>query len=206
MLGEGWHEGENWNDGLMHWAEGDSFAPPLPSDAEDMAICLRSAGSLSEKDTFVDLGCGDGRLCLAAAAYFGCRAIGVEIEQEFADKSRKAAEELKLDQLVTVVCGDVLEFELCATIHSVVVLYLLPEALKALLDKLVAFIEAGGCVISSTWGLPGIEPTEEHEIGCFKVSVYRGPKAAGDGEEQEQEQGEEGGGEQELGGEGGLSG
>jgi SAM-dependent methyltransferase len=187
VLGEGWHEGENWNDGLMHWAEGDSFAPPLPSDTDDMFMMLSHAGALGKDDTFVDLGCGDGRLCLAAATLFDCHAVGVEIEKDFADKFRNAAAMLGLQDRVTSICGDILDFELCVSKHTVVVLYLLPDALKALRERLVVFIKSGGCVISSTWGLPGLKATEEYETGCFKLRVYRGEHQ----EQQEAAEGEE---------------
>src|SRR3954463_15973511 len=52
--------------------------PYLPTDAPVVAAMLRFAG-VAEGDVLYDLGCGDGRIVLAAARR-GARAIGVDID------------------------------------------------------------------------------------------------------------------------------
>lgn len=49
---------------------------------------LLSCG-LSEKDTFMDLGCGRGRVALFASTFFGCKTIGVDFVPAFIEKAKQ---------------------------------------------------------------------------------------------------------------------
>jgi SAM-dependent methyltransferase len=52
--------------------------PFVPTDAERIRRALEMAG-LQPGETFVDLGCGDGRVLLVAARDFRARAVGIEV-------------------------------------------------------------------------------------------------------------------------------
>ncbi len=56
----------------------------------------------------VDLGCGDGRVCRAAALDFGMLATGVEIDAELVEAARSALPDTLSDR-VSLVCGDLLD-------------------------------------------------------------------------------------------------
>ncbi len=56
---------------------------PTPGPAIDQML---DALQLSESDVLADLGCGDGRILIAACQRFGCSAIGVEIDPAKADE------------------------------------------------------------------------------------------------------------------------
>lgn len=69
------------------WMEGDSLAPPCQSDLEIVDdIC--GLGCIDADDVFFDLGCGDGRICIAVAQATGARARGVEIEERLVKRFR----------------------------------------------------------------------------------------------------------------------
>ena len=51
-----------------------------------------------------DLGCGDGRICVAAAK-LGASAVGVEIEPELVAEFEQAVQTEKLQDRVRCVCG-----------------------------------------------------------------------------------------------------
>ena len=57
-------------------------------------------------DTVVDLGSGEGRICITAALEYGARALGVEIDPVLVEKSKASAETLGIDGQVSFVCGD----------------------------------------------------------------------------------------------------
>lgn len=66
---------------LPKWIEGDSLAPFCCVSEETIDVALDVACVQSD-DVLYDLGCGDGRICIAAAQRFGTRSIGMEIDEE----------------------------------------------------------------------------------------------------------------------------
>ena len=70
--------------------------------------------NVGPEDTFVDLGCGDGRVVIEAAKQFGCRAIGVERNTALI---RGGSEGVRLPSRSMGVCGSLRL--LCATPISV---------------------------------------------------------------------------------------
>ena len=69
------------------WMEGDSLAPPCQSDLEIVPEII-SLANIRATDVFYDLGCGDGRVCIAVAKATGARAKGVEIETNLLERFR----------------------------------------------------------------------------------------------------------------------
>jgi len=66
-------EDEDWP--LPTWIEGDSLAPFQTCQAETAADILQLA-RVNSADVVYDLGCGDARICIAAAKLFGAKAVG----------------------------------------------------------------------------------------------------------------------------------
>src|SRR5687767_11037499 len=64
--------------------------PPVPSPPEVVAMIIQLA-ALNKKSVLVDLGCGDGRIVLAAAKA-RARAICVEIDGYMLEQSRRNAQ------------------------------------------------------------------------------------------------------------------
>ena len=58
-----------------------SLAPYVPTPEDVVARMLRLAGTTKE-DIVYDLGCGDGRIPIAAAKTFGARGVGIDIDPE----------------------------------------------------------------------------------------------------------------------------
>ena len=77
------------DDGLPPWLEGDTLAPPC-SSAMDVVTVLVKLANLRRNDLILDLGCGDGRVCVHAALHYGCRSWGVECDPKEAQKFRAA--------------------------------------------------------------------------------------------------------------------
>ena len=62
----------------VHRAQPARDVPYLPTEEPVVAAMLRLA-NVTESDTVYDLGCGDGRICIAAARR-GAHAVGVDID------------------------------------------------------------------------------------------------------------------------------
>jgi predicted TPR repeat methyltransferase len=54
------------------------LSPYVPTQAEKIAAFCSFVG-LKADDFLLDIGCGDGRVCIAAATIAGCRAIGIDV-------------------------------------------------------------------------------------------------------------------------------
>ena len=79
--------------------------PYVPTSPEAVDAMLKLAG-VQKSDTVYDLGCGDGRIVVAAAKNFGAHSVGIDIDpvrlQEAKDNVRKAG----VENLVKIVDGD----------------------------------------------------------------------------------------------------
>jgi SAM-dependent methyltransferase len=85
-------------------------------------------------ETFVDYGCGDGRWLIEAARTYGCRAVGIEIDPQQADRARRAVDAAGLLGRVQIIEGDVLMANVEAQVG---VAYLYPDLLAKLRPKLL---------------------------------------------------------------------
>lgn len=116
----------------------------------------------------IDLGCGDGRICIEAARQFGARARGVEIEEFLIDRFQQLIDSNQLQDRVSVSHGDLLKEDLSDA--TVIVTYLLPEAMDELADKFKRLLEQKDKdvrIICNTWGIRGVTPTERHDAGNY---------------------------------------
>ena len=143
-----------------HWLEGDSLAPPCQTDSETITALLELIKPFASPESILyDLGCGDGRICIKATERYECKSIGVEIEPPLVEKFQKKIETSELLKAkVTAKNDSLLEvpFEEDATI---IVLYLLPEAIELIRDKLIRCLERNAVVVCNNWGIKGVQPT-----------------------------------------------
>ena len=79
---------------------------PFLSTPQSLIDPLFALAQLSPADTLLDIGCGDGRLAIAAAESVGCSAVGVEHDADLATRARDAAVEHGVADRVTIEHGD----------------------------------------------------------------------------------------------------
>lgn len=126
---------------------------------EEMITLLR----LTPEDVLADLGCGDGRILIAAVTMSGCRAVGVEIDPKKAESARQNIEKAGLSAKITVIAGDVLQFEPKDHGITVITAYLYPD----LLEKLSAKIYDVGRAGSPYHRIPGLLMTQHRDVWVF---------------------------------------
>ena len=167
----------------FYWMEGDSLAPPCQTDNNVIATILRvisdyfAGGTLNEIILY-DLGCGDGRICLAATETFKCQSIGCEIEETLINKFREnvskldaLVSDLNAKQLVKIVHADLREID--CNDASVIAVYLLPEAICQIKDKLESALRHGALLICNTWGLKHLPFLQRIHCGAMNnVTLY----------------------------------
>ena len=142
---------------------------PTPPSAVDVALDMLGVGA---GDVLYDLGCGDGRLVVAAAAR-GARAVGVELDAKFADKARAAVDAAGAGDLATVICGDALAADLADA--TKIFVYLVPSGLRTIEPTLAAARDRGVAVVAYTFAVPGWTHDDKRTAGADAIPLYRYP-------------------------------
>jgi SAM-dependent methyltransferase len=121
----------------------------------DVAVRMLELAAVKKNDVVYDLGCGDGRILIAAAQRYGCRTVGVDIDPKRVKQSRENAAKARLEKLVRVEQKDLFETDLREA--DVVVIYLSTKLNARLLPRLKT-LKPGSRVVSHQFGIPGVKP------------------------------------------------
>lgn len=122
------------------------FVPTMPEIVDGM---LRLA-NVGRGDVVYDLGCGDGRLVIAAVKKFGAkRGVGVDIDPERIKESNDNARIAGVADRVKFVQQDLFTTNIKEA--TVVTLYLLPKVNLRLRPKLLAELKPGTRVVSNSF-------------------------------------------------------
>ncbi|HEY7680333.1 MAG TPA: class I SAM-dependent methyltransferase [Terriglobia bacterium] len=159
-------------------SKGERVAPFVPTPMEIVDKMLEIA-EVTSKDVVYDLGSGDGRIVLRAAERFGAKAVGVEIDPGLARESTNKAKDMKLEQLVSIIEGDLFQTDLKpATVITVYLLLSTNDRLRPILEK---DLRPGTRVVAHDIRIPGWEPSVDQEVtvggGIHYVYLYRIPDA-----------------------------
>ena len=178
MISPNWDEQEDpisseqeLNPLSSYWMEGDSLAPPCQAEMDVVSAILELADP-SESDILFDLGCGDGRIPLEASLRYGCVSTGIEIEEKLVTLFHSRIERMQMGHKVSVIAGDLQIVDL--GVASIIVVYLLPEAIECIKDKLTAWITQGNRkMVCNTWGPKQWLPIKKVNCGFSNnVSIY----------------------------------
>lgn len=104
-------------------------------------------------ETLYDLGCGDGRILVAAVEKYKAKAIGVEISPKLVSRAQALIEREGLGNQARVINGDVLQIDLTGA--DVVTMYLATQLNEQLRPRLEKFLRPGARVVSHDFKVPG---------------------------------------------------
>jgi SAM-dependent methyltransferase len=144
-------------------------APWVPTHRATVDRMLRMAG-VKPGETVYDLGCGDGRVLVAAARRFGARAVGVELDMGRYLWSLLVVTALGLLGRVRVIRADLFSVDLSPA--DVVFCYLLQDTNERLKDKLRKELRPGARVVSNTFhfsGLPLARVDDELKLYLYRI-------------------------------------
>jgi hypothetical protein len=111
---------------------------------------------IGPKDFVIDLGSGDGRIVLTAAKVFGASGFGVEIKDELVKLSNQAAKKESVADRVKFIKADLFKTDISQA--TVLTMYLLPNTVNMLKDKLLSELKPGTKVLSHDYPLAGWIP------------------------------------------------
>jgi len=129
--------------------------PFVPTTPEAVQAMLKLA-DVQKTDVVYDLGCGDGRIVVAAARDFGARGVGIDIDPKRIAEAKENAHKAGVEERVRFDEGDLFE----ADIHeaTVVTLFLLSSVNERLRPKLLADLKPGTRVVSNTFQMGDWKP------------------------------------------------
>ncbi len=148
---------------LTHGDEEPGRAPDVhfvPTPHEVVEIMLRLA-DIKKDDVVYDLGCGDGRIVIAAAKKAGCKAVGYDIDPEMVRQSRENVKQANVEHLVTIEEADIFTLDLSGA--TVITLYLLPSLNVRLIPQLEK-LRPGARIVSHDFDMKGVYPDVECHV------------------------------------------
>jgi ubiquinone/menaquinone biosynthesis C-methylase UbiE len=135
--------------------------PYVPTTEEGVKAMLKLA-DVKSTDIVYDLGCGDGRIVVAAAKNYGAHAVGIDIDPKRIQEAKENARRAGVEDLVRFEENDLFQ----ADIHeaSVVTLFLLSSVNQRLRPKLLEDLKPGARIVSNTFSMGDWKPDQEETI------------------------------------------
>jgi cyclopropane fatty-acyl-phospholipid synthase-like methyltransferase len=141
----------------------------LPTHDAGVRSMLELA-KVGREDTVYDLGCGDGRIVIAAARDFGARGVGIEIDPVLVREARENARKAGVADRVEIRQGNI--FEVDTSPATVVALYLLEKLNVQLRPKLQRELRPGARVVSHVFGMGDWKPDRQMTVATTGHPVY----------------------------------
>jgi SAM-dependent methyltransferase len=148
--------------------------PYFPSTDEAVSGLLRLAGT-GPTDVVYDLGCGDGRIVIAAAKEFGARGVGIEIDPAPLRMAVYHARRAGVEDRVRFVRGDLFEADIREA--TVVTLFLFESLNRRLLPKLLKELAPGTRIVAHRYGFGDDWPPEKTvQAGASTLYLWTVPR------------------------------
>ena len=135
--------------------------PYVPTTEEAVRAMLKLA-DVKKADIVYDLGCGDGRIVIAAAKTYGARGVGIDIDPDRIQEARENAKKAGVGNLVRFEENDL--FQANFREATVVTLFLLPSINLKLRPKLLQDLKPGTRVVSNTFDMGNWRPEKEQSL------------------------------------------
>ena len=128
---------------------------PTPPDVVDLMLTL---AKVDADDVVYDLGCGDGRIVIAAAERYGARGVGIDRDPQRIAEATARAEDAGVGARVSFREADLYQ----ADVHdaTVVTLYLLPSVNLELRERLLSQLMPGARIVSHRFDMGDWAPAQ----------------------------------------------
>lgn len=141
--------------------QAEKLAPyyPTPESVVEKMLLL---GGLKVGEKMFDLGSGDGRLVIMAAAKFGADATGVELDTDLHKQSMARIKKLGLEKKARIIHGDVMKQDYASA--DFITVYLLPSSNEKLRPILEKQLKKGTRIVSHDFEIAGWVPEKTESI------------------------------------------
>jgi SAM-dependent methyltransferase len=144
----------------------------VPTQPEVVDAMLKLA-NVTKDDVVYDLGCGDGRIVVAAARAFGAKAIGIDIDPQRIAEANANAKTAGVEGRVKFILGDLFQQDFKEA--TVVTLYLLNTLNLKLRPKLWKELKPGTRVVSHAFDMGDWQPEQKQDVGGTTIYLWRIP-------------------------------
>ena len=144
----------------------------VPTNPEVVDAMLKMA-NVTKDDVVYDLGCGDGRIVVAAARAYGAKAIGVDIDPQRIAEANANAKTAGVEGRVKFILGDLFQQDFKDA--TVVTLYLLNTLNLKLRPKLWKELKPGTRVVSHAFDMGDWQPEQKQDVGGTTIYLWRIP-------------------------------
>lgn len=143
--------------------------PYVPTSADALESMLKLA-DVKKSDVVYDLGCGDGRIVIAAAKLFGAHGVGIDIDPQRIKEARENAKTAGVEDLVRFEENDLFK----ADIHeaTVVTLFLLSSVNLKLRPRLLHDLKPGTRIVSNTFDMGDWKPDKEQTLDGIDETFF----------------------------------
>lgn len=152
---------------------------PFVSTPQNVVEKMLSVANIRPGETVYDLGCGDGRVLIAAAQKYKAKAVGIEISEPRVKEANERIRRAGVEHLASVVHADLMDVDLAPA--NIVVLYLLRDSNDLVRPKLEKSLRPGTRVISHDYEIRGWKPTSVDRSEANKrdhaIYVYTVPQS-----------------------------
>jgi precorrin-6B methylase 2 len=135
--------------------------PFVPTTEEAVQAMLKLA-DITKDDVLYDLGCGDGRIVIAAARLYGTRGVGIDINPVRIAEAKENARKAGVENLVRFEENDLFQSDIHEA--TVVSLFLLTSVNLKLRPKLLQDLKSGTRIVSNTFDMGDWVPEKEATV------------------------------------------
>lgn len=146
----------------------------VPTRPEVVDAMLKLA-KVQKGEVVYDLGCGDGRIVVAAARDFGATGVGIDIDPARIAEANENVKTNKVQDKVKILQQDLFETDFSKA--NVVTLYLLQSLNEKLKPKLLKELKPGSRIVSHAFSMGADWPPEQtQEVGGTTIYLWTIPK------------------------------
>jgi cyclopropane fatty-acyl-phospholipid synthase-like methyltransferase len=135
---------------------------------------MLEVAKVTKHDVVYELGCGDGRIPVAAAQTYGARAVCIDIDPQRVKEAEERVRTHNVEDRVTVMEADLFTTDISEA--TVVTLYLLPSLNQKLIPKLKSELKPGTRIVSHAFDMGDWKPEKELTVDGRKVYFWTIPR------------------------------
>jgi SAM-dependent methyltransferase len=146
----------------------------VPTQDAVVEAMLKMA-KVTKNDVVYDLGCGDGKIVIAAAK-IGARGVGVDIDPKRVEEANAAVKAAGVGDRVRIINGDIFDPAINIGEASVVTLYLLPSLNVKLMPRLKSELKPGTRIVSNSFDMGDWKAEQTQTVGSYTIYFWTIPK------------------------------
>lgn len=161
---------DHFMEDLQHFSSDIYLDVPFVPTDDTVIEAMLELGKVGPNDILYDLGCGDGRIVVAAAMSRHTSGVGIELDPMRVAEAMEYAADSRVEFLVDFIEEDLFEADVSEA--TVVTLYLLHAINVELRPRLLQQLRPGARIISHAFDMGDWEPDDKIEVGGIGIYLW----------------------------------